>query len=41
MTTGLILTGLAHIVSAVGMRPADVAGRFVLGVGGAATLVVA
>lgn len=41
MTTGLVLTGLAHIVTAVALRPADVAGRFLLGVGGAATLIVA
>jgi len=41
MTTALVLTGLAHIVTAVGMRPADVAGRFLLGVGGVATLLVA
>jgi len=41
MTTALVLTGLAHIVTAVGMRPADVAGRFLLGLGGGATLIVA
>lgn len=41
MTTALVLTGLAHIVTAVGLRPADVAGRVLLAVGGVATLIVA
>lgn len=41
MTLGLALTGLAHIVTAVGLRPADVAGRALLAVGGGATLVLA
>lgn len=41
MTTALVVTGLAHIVTAVGMRPADVAGRVLLAVGGVATLLVA
>ena len=41
MTLALVLTGLAHIVTAVGMRPADPAGRTVLAVGGVATLVIA
>lgn len=41
MTTALVVTGLAHIVTAVGMRPADPAGRSLLAVGGVATLLVA
>ncbi|MEP6630438.1 MAG: DUF998 domain-containing protein [Lapillicoccus sp.] len=41
MTVALVLTGLAHIVTAVGMRPADITGRVLLGVGGVATLLVA
>ncbi len=41
MTTALVLTGLAHIVTAVALRPADAAGRGLLAVGGVATLVVA
>jgi hypothetical membrane protein len=41
MTVALVLTGLAHIVTAVGLRPADVAGRGLLVVGGVATLIVA
>jgi len=41
MTLGLVLTGLAHVVTAVGLRPADPAGRALLGVGGVATLIVA
>ncbi len=40
MTAAFVLTGVAHIVTAVGMRPADVTGRFLLGVGGVATLLV-
>jgi hypothetical membrane protein len=41
MTTALVVTGIAHIVTAVALRPADVAGRMLLGVGGVATLLVA
>ncbi len=41
MTLGLVLTGLAHVVTAVGLRPADTAGRAMLGLGGVATLLVA
>lgn len=41
MTVALLLTGLAHVVTAVGMRPADVAGRTLLGVGGVATMLAA
>ncbi len=41
MTLALVVTGLAHIVTAVGLRPADVAGRLLLGLGGGATLLVA
>jgi len=41
MTLALVLTGLAHIVTAVGLRPADVAGRGLLAFGGVALLVVA
>ena len=36
MTLALVLTGLAHIVTAVGLRPADVTGRGVLFLGGVA-----
>jgi len=41
MTLALVLTGVAHIVTAVGLRPADLAGRTVLAVGGGATLILA
>jgi hypothetical membrane protein len=41
MTIALVVTGLAHIVTAVGMRPADVIGRVLLAAGGVATLLVA
>jgi hypothetical membrane protein len=41
MTAGLALTGLAHMVTAVGLRPVPGAGRMMLGVGGLATAVVA
>ncbi|NMM31693.1 MAG: DUF998 domain-containing protein [Cellulomonas sp.] len=41
MTAGLALTGLAHMVTAAGLRPARGAGRMMLGVGGLATAVVA
>lgn len=41
MTIALVATGLAHIVTAVGMRPADITGRVLLAVGGVATLLVA
>ncbi len=41
MTIALVLTGLAHIVTALGLKPADVAGRTLLGVGGGATLLTA
>jgi hypothetical membrane protein len=41
MTLALVLTGLAHIVTACGLRPADVTGRAVLFLGGVATLLVA
>ena len=41
MTAGLALTGLAHLVTAAGLRPAPRAGRALLALGGAATLAVA
>lgn len=41
MTVALFVTGLAHVVTAVGMRPADIAGRGLLAVGGVATVLVA
>ena len=41
MTIALVLTGLAHLVTAVGLKPADVAGRTLLAVGGVATLITA
>ena len=41
MTTALFVTGIAHIVTAVGMRPADPAGRSLLAVGGFGVLLVA
>ena len=41
MTAALVVTGVAYIVAAVGLRPADGAGRGLLGVGGAAVLLTA
>ena len=41
MTIALVITGLAHIVTAVGLKPADIAGRVLLTVGGVATLITA
>ena len=41
MTAALVVTGLAYIVAAIGLRPADGAGRTLLGVGGAAVLLTA
>jgi len=41
MTVAIAGTGLCHVVTALGLRPAATAGRAVLAVGGAATLVVA
>jgi hypothetical membrane protein len=41
MTAGFVGTGLAHIVTALALRPAALAGRLVLAAGGAATLVLA
>lgn len=41
MTLALVVTGVALVVTAVGLRPADGAGRALLGVGGGATLIVA
>ncbi len=41
MTTALVLTGLAYIVTALGLRPADPTGRCLLAFGGVATLLVA
>lgn len=38
MTVALILTGLGYLVTAVALRPADGAGRTLLGVGGVAVL---
>ncbi len=38
MTLALFVTGLALVVTAVGLRPADGAGRGLLWVGGVATL---
>jgi hypothetical protein len=38
MTAALVLTGLGYLVSARGLRPADGAGRGLLGLGGAAVL---
>lgn len=39
MTVALVVTGIAHVVTAVGLRPADGVGRSILGVGGVATLI--
>ena len=41
MTIALVLLGLCHIVTALGLRSADVAGRWVLAFGGAAMILVA
>ena len=41
MTAGLALTGVAHLVTAAGLRPLRRAGRVLLALGGAATLAVA
>ncbi len=41
MTTGLALLGAAHVVTALGLRPARTRGRWLLAAGGVATLVVA
>ncbi|WP_426595045.1 DUF998 domain-containing protein [Cellulomonas sp. McL0617] len=41
MTAGLALTGVAHLVTAAGLRPVPRAGRLLLALGGAATLAVA
>ena len=41
MTAALVVTGLAYIVTAVGLRPADGAGRALLGVGGVGVLLTA
>jgi len=41
MTLALVVTGLAYLVTAVGLRPADGAGRGLLGLGGVATLITA
>lgn len=38
MALALVVTGLAYLVAAVGLRPADVAGRSLLAVGGVAVL---
>lgn len=41
MTSALVGVGLAHVTTACALRPATVAGRLVLGLGGLATLLVA
>jgi len=41
MTAGLVLTGLAHVGTAVGLRPAAQLGRVLLAVGGLGALAVA
>lgn len=41
MTTGLVLTGLAHLGTATALRPLGTAGRALLAVGGLGTLAVA
>jgi hypothetical membrane protein len=41
MTAALLGLGVSHVVTASGLRPAASAGRFVLALGGAATLLVA
>lgn len=41
MTAGLAVTGVCHLVTAAGLRPARAPGRVLLAVGGAATAAVA
>lgn len=41
MTTALVGTGIAHVITAAGLRDAAVAGRCVHAIGGAATVAVA
>lgn len=41
MTAALVCVGLCHVVTALGLSPAAIAGRIVLGVGGVATVLVA
>lgn len=41
MTAALVSVGICHVVTALGLSPAAVAGRVVLGVGGVATMLVA
>ena len=41
MTAALVLTGLGYLVTAVGLRPADGAGRALLVVGGVGVLLMA
>lgn len=41
MTAALVVTGLTYLMTAVGLRPADGAGRGLLGVGGAGILLIA
>ena len=41
MTAALVFTGLGYLVTAVGLRPADGAGRALLGIGGVAVLLTA
>jgi len=41
MTTGLVGLGVCHLVTACGLRPARLAGRLLLAVGGLATVLVA
>ncbi|MGH3795758.1 MAG: DUF998 domain-containing protein [Pseudonocardiaceae bacterium] len=41
MTTGLAGVGVCHLVTALGLRPARIAGRALLATGGAATVAVA
>ena len=41
MTAGLALTGVAHLVTAAGLRPVPTAGRVLLALGGVATVAVA
>lgn len=41
MTAALVVTGLTYLITAVGLRPADGAGRGLLGVGGAGILLIA
>jgi len=41
MTAALFGLGVCHLLTALGLRPAAPAGRLVLGIGGAATLLVA